>query len=100
MNEQHKKDAIKYIEGQLEYGYIDLGAHDEYELEIVKEAIDMWKIIDKWNSIGCTSFNKLSLSDEEIKMALKQLEESESVVVNVIDKINQDILSGKGLSKL
>ena len=58
------------------------------------------EVIDKLNSIGCTSFNKLSLSDEDIKAVLKQLEESENVVANVRYKIAQDILSGKGLPKL
>lgn len=100
MTEQDKKGAIRYIEAQLESGYIDLGAHDEDEIEIVREAMAMWKAIDTWNSIGCTSFIKASLSDEDIEAALKQLKESESVVVNVRDKIHQDILSGKGLSKL
>lgn len=51
MTEQQKKDAIDYIEGQLKNGYIDLGMNDEYELEIVKEAINLLKIVDKWNSI-------------------------------------------------
>ena len=100
MTEQDKNGAVRYIEAQLEYGYIDLGAHDEDEIEIVREAMAMWKAIDTWNSLGCTSFNKLSLSDEEIKAALKQLNESDNVVVNVRDKIAQDILSGKGLPKL
>lgn len=30
------------------------------------------EIIDKFNSIGCTSFNQLSLTEEEIKALLKQ----------------------------
>ena len=100
MNQQRKKDAVRYIEAQLEDGYIDLGLHDEDELEIVREAISMWKAIDTWNSIGCTSFIKASLSEDDINAALKQLKESDNVVVNVRDKIAQDILSGKGLSKL
>ena len=78
MTEQDKKDAVRYIEAQLESGYIDLGVHDEDEIEIVREAMAMWKAIDAWNSPGCTSFNKLSLSDEEIKAALKQLKESDN----------------------
>ncbi len=49
--EQNRKDAIEYIIGQLDNGYIDLGAHDEYELEIVKEAMDLLKAVDKWNSV-------------------------------------------------
>ena len=65
---QQKKDAIKYIEGQLKYGYIDLGTHDEYELKIVEEAINLWKAVDEFNSIGCTSFQ---LTEDELKEILE-----------------------------
>lgn len=67
MTEQ-QKEAIKYIESQLEYGYVDLGGHEECEFEIIKEAINMWKTIDEWNSIGCTSFQ---LTADEIKEILE-----------------------------
>ena len=65
---EKQKEAIKYIESQLEYGYIDLGGHEECELEIIKEAIDFWKTIDKLNNIGCTSFY---LTPEEVKEILE-----------------------------
>lgn len=32
-------EALNYIMGQLNYGYIDLGSHDEDELEIVEQSI-------------------------------------------------------------
>lgn len=51
MDEQRRKDAIEYIDAQLKDGYIDLGLHDQDELEIIKEAMDMLKTIDKINSI-------------------------------------------------
>lgn len=51
MTENYREEAIKYIEAQLEDGYLDLGLHDQYELEIIKEAMKMLKFIDKWNSI-------------------------------------------------
>lgn len=51
MTEQQRKDAFKYIESQLEYGYLDLGFHDQDELEIVKEAINILKTIDEWNAL-------------------------------------------------
>ena len=39
-----QREAIEYIEGQLEDGYIDLsGIHEELELEIVKKAIQEYK---------------------------------------------------------
>lgn len=57
MTKQRREEALRFIEAQLEDGYIDLGLNDEDELEIVKEAIKMLKTIDEFNSIGCTSFN-------------------------------------------
>ena len=51
MTKTERKEAIDYINGQLEYGYIDLGAHDNNELEIIKEAIQLLKIIDGFNNI-------------------------------------------------
>lgn len=51
MTENRREEAIKYIEAQLEDGYLDLGLHDQDELEIVKEAIKMLKFVDAWNDI-------------------------------------------------
>ena len=51
MTKERREKAIKYIEVQLEDGYLDLGLHDQDELEIVKEAIKMLKFVDKWNDI-------------------------------------------------
>ena len=51
ITENRREEAIKYIEAQLEDGYLDLGLHDQDELEIIKEAMKMLKFIDKWNSI-------------------------------------------------
>ena len=68
MIKQRREEAIKYIESQLGYGYIDLGINEQDELEIVKEAINVLKTVDKFNSIGCTSFR---LTSEEIKEILE-----------------------------
>lgn len=57
MDEQRRIEAFKYIESQLENGYIDLGINEQDEIEIVKEAIKMLKFVDEFNSIGCTSFS-------------------------------------------
>ena len=51
MTEQRRKEAIEYIDGQLKNGYIDLGSHDQDELEIIKEAVNIVKIIDEWNAL-------------------------------------------------
>lgn len=37
-------EALKYIEGQLEDGYIDLGLHDNDELELIEQAINEFKV--------------------------------------------------------
>lgn len=59
MTEQQREDAIKYIESQLEDGYLDLGSHDQDELEVIKEAMSTLKIIDKWNIItSVTTFQR------------------------------------------
>lgn len=68
MTEQDRAEAFRYIESQLNSGYIDLGSHDEYELEIVEEAIQTLKMVDKLNNIGCTSFR---LTPEEVKEILE-----------------------------
>lgn len=68
MTEQRKADALRYIEAQLENGYIDLGLNDEDELEIIKEAIQTLKMVDEFNNIGCTSFR---LTPEEVKEILE-----------------------------
>lgn len=68
MTEQDRIDAFRYIECQLNNDYIDLGSHDEYELEIVKEAIRTLKMVDELCKIGCTSFR---LTPEEIERVLK-----------------------------
>lgn len=71
MTEQQKEEAIKYIESQLESGYIDLGIHDEHELRIIKETISLWKFADKWNSIpeeyfvSVEDWKKLGYTNEE-----------------------------------
>lgn len=71
MTEQRREEAIKYIESQLEYGYIDLGINEQDELKIVQEAISILKIVDKFNSIGCTSFQ---FTSEELKEILERQE--------------------------
>lgn len=42
MTEKERKEAIDYINAQLEDGYIDLGQHDENEMEIIRQAIRMY----------------------------------------------------------
>ena len=51
MTEQRRIEAINYIESQLENGYLDLGLNEQDELEIIKEAVNIVKIIDEWNAL-------------------------------------------------
>ena len=67
MTEKRREEAFKYIESQLENGYIDLGINDQDEIEIVKEAIQTLKAVDELCKIGCTSFR---LTPEEIERIL------------------------------
>ena len=73
MNEKQEA-ALEYIKSQLEDGYLDLGLHDQDELQIIKEAIELYEsysktvlfahfdeeeiknIAEELNKIGCTSF--------------------------------------------
>lgn len=40
MTREKEIEALNYITHQLKYGYIDLGSHDEDELEVVEQAIN------------------------------------------------------------
>lgn len=42
-NKEEIIESLRYIDAQLEDGYIDLGLHDEEELKIVKQAIEEYK---------------------------------------------------------
>lgn len=42
MTENEKQESIDYIMAQLEDGYVDLGCHDENELEVVRQAMCMY----------------------------------------------------------
>lgn len=68
MTEERRVAALKYIEAQLNDGYLDLGINEQDEIEIVKEAIKMLKTIDEFNSIGCTSFIFIPEQDKPIKV--------------------------------
>lgn len=84
MTEQQEKDAIEYIEDQLTCGYIDLSTHDECELEIVKEAINLWKTVNTWNNIPCTSFQ---LSKDDIQRAFKQMETESDYLLEIRERL-------------
>lgn len=64
MTEQQKREAIEYIEGQLENGYVDLSSFDggADAFEMVKEMIFLWKSI---NRISIEDWKRLGYTDEE-----------------------------------
>lgn len=75
MTQQQREDAIKQVEGQLKCGYVDFsGSLDSDELEIIKEAISLLKAVDKFNSIGCTSFWFTPGQEKPIKVAFEGTE--------------------------
>lgn len=56
MTEQRKKEAIKYIMSSLEDGYLDLGFHDQDELEIVREAMELLKLTIELSNIPLVGY--------------------------------------------
>jgi hypothetical protein len=40
MTDENRKEALRHINAQLEYGYLDLGINDRDELKIIKEALE------------------------------------------------------------
>lgn len=48
MTLSERNEAIKYIKGQLDNGYVDVGgAHEENEIQIIKEAISALILINQ-----------------------------------------------------
>lgn len=37
------EEALEYIEGQLDYGYLDLGLYEQIEMEIIQYALKLFK---------------------------------------------------------
>lgn len=62
MEDNRREEAIKYIMDQLEDGYIDLGLYDQDELEIIKEAMNMFQFLDYDFDNTCYSTNHTSIS--------------------------------------
>ena len=66
MDLNERKECIEHINAQLECGYVDLGAHDEDEIEIVKEAMALLKIIDEFCYIGKPKTPPINTVDDEL----------------------------------
>lgn len=51
MTKESRQCAIEHINNQLKSGYIDLGAHDQDEIEVIKEAMQVLEFVDAFNNI-------------------------------------------------
>ena len=69
MTKERREEAIEFILGQLENGYLDLGMNDQEELEVVKEAVNTLRITDRWIDIPfmTTEWMKLGYTEETAK---------------------------------
>lgn len=47
MNTNEMKESLEHILSQLSDGYVDLGAHDDNEKEVIIEALRLYK--EKYN---------------------------------------------------
>lgn len=79
MTQNEKKEAIKYIMAQLEDGYVDLGLHDENELEVIHQAMNALGAIEqyKWErDVALSQLKEVGLSFgekiDEVKSALNK----------------------------
>lgn len=51
LNKSEFDNGIKCIEAQLKDGYIDLGTHDELELQIIREAVELYKVRNRGKTL-------------------------------------------------
>ena len=59
---KQEREAVKYIQAQLENGYVNLGINEQDELRIIKEAILLWLYT---NRISIEDWKRLGYTDEE-----------------------------------
>ena len=45
MDANERVEALEYVLSQIECGYVDLGAHDKNAIDVVKEALDLYKTL-------------------------------------------------------
>ena len=82
MTQNEKKEAIDYIKAQLDGGYIDLGLHDENELEVIRQAIATY---DKLPSVKLTDdYDEELFIDDESLCCHKHLYPAD--VLDALDK--------------
>ena len=101
MEETNRNEAIEYIMGQLEDGYVDVGGvHEENEVAIIREAMSALICINqvRWErDVAIAQLNELGLgfgqkiegvylSQEEVKELLEYKQMYENLHQWVIDQ--------------
>ena len=85
MTQNEKKEAIDYIMAQLEDGYVDLGCHDENELEVTRQAMNLYiKIPEIIQELECLkmSMDGQIFYDQSSKLIFEERMESTNETVN------------------
>ena len=96
MTQNEKSEAIDYIMSQLEYGYIDLGCHDERELEIIRQAMTTYvkfpEIIQELENLkmsmdGQIFYNQSSklIFEEKMENTNETIDETIAIVKRLLD---------------
>lgn len=99
MTQNEKNEAVDYIMSQLEYRYIDLGCHDENELDVIRQAIASYvKILEiiqeleefKISMDGQIFYNQSSklIFEEKMKSTNEIVNEAISIVKRLIGNEN------------
>ena len=99
MNQNKRQESIDYIMTQLEDGYIDLGCHDEDELEVVCQAMYMYvKLPETMHELaklkittdGQIFYNQSSklIFEERMESINEAIDEAISIVKGLIENEN------------
>lgn len=91
MAENERMSAIKLVKAQLEEGYVDLGAHDEDEIEVVRQAMTALGVIGQYKWERDVAFEQL----KELGLSLGQKTDDVQQAINF--KKYFDELYGEGL---
>ena len=89
MTENERMSAIKRVKAQLKEGYVDLGAHDEDEIEEDEEEIDENDILDSMDEI-----------DEDDDYAEEYKKEQAQKYKDIINSINDSLSFYDEINKL
>ena len=80
-----KREAIEYILGQLENGYVDLCSYDQDSLEVIKEAISMLQAKDNQDSQNA-EIKKLKAIIKKIEIVCHTFGTCEKVFTDITAK--------------